>query len=285
MGWLLVVWLLMSVVLAAMHHRLRRLQPAVPPEVEEFLIRFETTLLRRHPQVGFRGLLPGSLCALLSVRGQEVKVDLSETMRRSQAFPDAFDVTVDRLLGEVEEAGLDHIVEHEFPAVAAAILPQIRPRAWLQDAGRFGDGALVHRTLNDELVVVYVIDRDEQVVFVCNAHLRVWQKTEADLFGLAVANLHRRGLPAPATPQSLVEPMIVRTGDGYDAARVLLLQEGAEGLLVAMPDRDVLWVGQEQGQDLAGLMANTADLNRRAAHPVSPSLYRVRAGRLEPVGG
>jgi hypothetical protein len=47
----------------------------------------------------------------------------------------------------------------------------------------------------------------------------------------------------------------------------------------------MLWVGQEQGQDLASLMATTEEIARTAAHPVSPTVYRTRGGRLESVNG
>ncbi len=275
-------WVVLSIVIAAAHHRLRRLEPGLPPEVEEFLVRFETSLAARHPQVQYLGLVPGQFSGLLRVHGQETPVDLGEIFRRSMAFPDAFDATVDRLVADVTEQGLEQPADHDFGMVAPAILPQVRARSWLEAQGRFGDGGLVHRMLSDDLAVVYVVDRDASMVFVCQAHLRQWRKSETDIHNLAVANLHRVGGKELQGAGTAEEPLIVNLGDGYDAARVLLLEQ-AEGLLVAIPDRDTLWLGQEQGQDLASLMATTQDLSRRSSHPVSGNLYRVKGGRLEPV--
>jgi hypothetical protein len=51
---------------------------------------------------------------------------------------------------------------------------------------------------------------------------------------------------------------------------------------VAMPDRDVLWVAREEGQDLAQLMSVTEAMARSAPHPVSTSVFRVTGGHLEP---
>ena len=97
---------------------------------------------------------------------------------------------------------------------------------------------------------------------------------------LALANL------AAATAAGLdgasSEAVLLQSGDGFDAARVLLL-EGQDDLLVAVPDRDVLWAGPAAGQDLSQLMRTTARLAERAEHPVSPNVYRVSDGRLEPV--
>jgi len=78
------------------------------------------------------------------------------------------------------------------------------------------------------------------------------------------------------------EAVLLQSGDGFDAARVLLLG-GQDDLLVAVPDRDVLWAGPAAGQDLSQLMRKTARLAERAEHPVSPNVYRVSDGRLEPV--
>ena len=103
------------------------------------------------------------------------------------------------------------------------------------------------------------------------------------------------GGPAPATFDDSAIDLgkpgafpsdLVRTGDGYDAARVLLLDpERIDGLLVALPERDCLWVGEAPGEQLARLMELNAEQSARSAHPVSPHLYRLRSGQLEPVTG
>lgn len=282
--WIVAGWCATSVLLAVLHHRLLRLQPALMPEVEAFLLAFETQLAR-HPQVQYRGLLPGQFACLLRVRGQDTPLSLYDLHRRVEAFPDRFAATVDQLVSEIEEIGLDRIADHEFGHVATAILPQVRNRKWVDAQGRFGDSALVQRPLNAELSVVYVIDDPHTMVFVCRAHLTAWRRQEEDLHRLALGNLQRRAGGA-ALPLSH-EPLLLQTGDGYDAARVLLLDETArsDSLLVAVPDRDTLWVAQEEGQNLASLMAATEAMAQQAPHPVSDRLFRFRAGRLEPVAG
>ncbi|MBK8095697.1 MAG: DUF1444 family protein [Planctomycetes bacterium] len=281
--WLVLGWCATSVVVAAVHHRIRSVQGAMPAEVEEFLLRLETTLAQRHPEVEYLGLLPGQFTCVLRVNGQETPVALQDAYRHSLAFPDEIATLVDRMVTDIQEVGLDRVGDHDLAGVATHVLPQIRTRGWLDQRGCFGDSGLVHRAINQELVVVYVIDDPQCMVFVCRAHLRNWRLGEADLHNLAIANLHRLGTAGLEQASRAGGPMLLDSGDGYDAARVLLLEQGVDGLLVAMPDRDVLWVGQERGQDLASLMATTEAIARDAAHPVSPHLFRVKAGQLEVV--
>ena len=87
-------------------------------------------------------------------------------------------------------------------------------------------------------------------------------------------------------PQGLAdaaaEAVLLQSGDGFDASRVLLLQD-QDGLLVSVPDRDVLWAAPEQGQDVEALIDKTADLAERATHPVSEKLFRITGGQLQTV--
>jgi hypothetical protein len=279
--WLAVAWCSLSIALALLHDRLRRARPALPPETENFLLRFETEL-GRHPQVEYLGLLPGQFACLLRRKGQDTPLSLHELYRRHQAFPDAFPAAVASLLAEIDEVGLDSVDDHEFGGVATSLLPQIRSMEWVEGQGRFGDSALVYRKLGEDLATVYVIDDPHTMVFVCRAHLQRWHRNVEDLHQLAVANLRRQS--GVEQLQSLIDGdgVLLQTGDGYDAARVLLLP-ARESLLVAMPDRDALWVGTDRGQDLGRLMAQAESMAHAAPHPVSDRLYRVRGGYLEAV--
>jgi uncharacterized protein YtpQ (UPF0354 family) len=279
--WVTAGWFAIAAGLAWLHHRLHRAAGDLPEEVEAFLVQFENRLTALFPEIQYLGLLPGQFTALLRVRGQDTPVAMHEPFRRAQAFPHAFDAMVEHLVADVEELGLDRVTDHDFAGVATWIMPQLRSREWLTQQGQFGDSGLVHRLLNQELAVVYVIDDPHSMVFVCRAHLRRWHKTEADLHNLAVANLQRLG--DAGLQKAGQEPLLLRTGDGYDAARLLLLDSNVEGLLVAVPERDTLWVAPESGQDLATLMATTEELTRKSPHPISGSLYRVNHGQFETV--
>lgn len=279
--WFAAAWCGLSIGLAVLHHRLRRIQPSLPPEVEEFLLQFETQLARG-TDAEYLGLLPGQFACLLRVKGQETPLSLHELYRRYQAFPEAFGEAVQKLLAEIDEVGLDRVDDHEFGGVATALLPQVRSMAWVEAQGRFGDSALAYRKLSEDLATVYVIDDPHTMVFVCRAHLQRWHRSVEDVHQLAVANLRRHDGSEQVAKLTGEQPVLLQTGDGYDAARVLLLSQ-SEGMLVAIPDRDVLWVGSERNQDLARLMAQAGSMAEAAPHRVSDRLYRVRDGYLETV--
>ncbi|MBL8724914.1 MAG: DUF1444 family protein [Planctomycetes bacterium] len=282
MVWLWVGWAVAALVAVVWFRRLLQPLQPYPPEVAAFLLRFETELALRHPGVLFLGMLGEGFGCLLRVDGQEVPVGLAAAFRRAEAFPSAFPAMVDSLVAEVRERGLDRVDDCEFAAAAPRLLPQVRSRQWLEQRGCFGDSGLVHRPLHRDLVVVYALDDGQSMVFVCRAHLQRWRRTVDDVHNLALANLAARSdarqLQVPAD-----QPVLLRSGDGYDAARALLLAPPQEGLLVAVPDRDTLWFSTAAGQDLATLMATTEDLAQQAAHPVSPQLWRVTNGGFEAV--
>jgi hypothetical protein len=281
MGWgLVAAWCGLAVALAVAFHRLRKRAPSLPTEVREFLAKLERELAQ-HDGVEWLGLLPGQFSGLLRVRGQETPVSLHELFRRSEAFPERFAQSVAQLLSEIDEAGLDRIDDHEFGGVAVDLMPQVRSLAWVEGQGRFGDSALVHRRFGADLAVVYVVDDPHSMVFVCRAHLKRWGRTDEDVHQLAMQNLQqlsaRDGIPA-AAPGA---PVMLQTGDGYDAARVLLLDEKKD-LLVAMPDRDVLWVAVDEGQDLAPLQRKAKTMAAAASHPVSGRIYRMTQAGPQP---
>lgn len=285
--WIGLGWLGLSIATAVTFHVMRRrYRPvSIPPEVRNFLRDLEEIVRAQHPQVHIRGLLPGRFILVLEVQGQEVPVPLHQLFRHASVFPEAMPQMVDTLLREIAAGGLTRIGEHRFDDVATSLLPQVRNASWVTSRGQqFGDGALLSRPLTDDLRICYVIDDPWSMVFVCQAHLRQWGIDSEAVHRLAVQNLRRLGAEQLPVPGPHDEAVVVRTGDGYDAARVLLLDpERTEGLLVALPERDTLWLGGTQGQSLTELMQLNREQNEDSPYPVSPTLYRVHDGRLQPV--
>ncbi len=284
--WLLGAWCGASALAAWGFHLVRsRLRPVtIPADVAEFLRALEADLATRHPQVGVVGMVAGRFTLVLTLHGQETPLPLQHLYRHWQAFPEALPRLVDQVLQEIEHGAIESPADHAFEDVALRLLPQLRATEWVRAQGQvFGEAALVHRRFCDDLAICYVIDDPWSMVFVSQAHLRQWGRREEDLFHLATNNLQRQAhgeLPLPTD----AEPIVVRTGDGYDATRLLLLDpDQAEGLCVAVPERDTLWIGNGTAPALAQLMQLTNQQNADAAHPVSPHLYRVQSGRLVPL--
>jgi|688.fasta_scaffold320022_2 hypothetical protein len=281
--WIATAWLAAAGVALYAHSRWRRAVVAVDPDEAAFLMRLENELDRHHRDVGFLGMLPDHAGCLLLVDGQETAVALDGLRRFADAPDDEFTRRVATLLGEVRECSLHRVdgVGGDFATASSRLLPQVRTRAWLDQHGAFGDSALVHRPLADGLVVVYVLEDGPDLVFVCRRHLQRWRRSEADLHALACANLAATSAPVPTDLPS--DGLLVRTGDGFDAARVLLLLDAAIELVVALPDRDTLFVGDARRVDLTAVAAAVAAVAANAPHPVTEALYRLNDGRLEPV--
>lgn len=220
---------------------------------------------------------------ILVVSGQETPVPLHALFRRYQAFPDAFHRVVDQLVEEIRAEGLHQPADHDFAEVTFDILPQIKTSDWLREkGGAFGNSALVSRDLGEGLSLCYVIDEPWSMIYLCREHLQSWHKSEEDIFQLANQNLQRLagGMVAKITPGS--KSLILQTGDGYDAVKLLLLDaERCDGMLIAIPERDLLWIGPESGQDLEELSRRSRERSMRASHPISPDLYRLQGGKLE----
>ena len=290
--WIAIGWIGLSIATAAAFHLVRKNFRPVPiaPEVRTFLQRLHQIVAEQHPDVGIRGMLPGRFVIVFEVKGQDVPVPLHQLFRHAASFPESMPQMVDTLLREIMAGGLTRIGDHRFDDVAGRILPQVRSAEWVAERSpAFGDSALASRELAADLRVCYVIDDPWSMVFVCQAHLRQWGVDLEALHRLATQNLRRLGGERLPVPQQGEEPILVRTGDGYDASRVLLLDpEQTEGLLVAMPERDTLWLGtmagERAGQGLQELMSLNREQNEGSAYPVSATLYRMHEGRLEAAG-
>lgn len=278
--WLGVGWCVLALAGVVVHHRLRQKSSRYPPEVAAFVLQLENELQAAHTDVEFLGMLPDRFACLMRVDGQETPVGLYEAFRHAEAFPESFSRMVAQLVDDIREVGLDRADELEFATASQLLMPQVRSKEWLDAQGTFGDSGLVHTPINDQLVTVYVVDDSSCMVFLCRAHLKRWQKDVRDLHNLALANLARLGKNGLA--EASAEAVLLQSGDGFDASRVLLLEQ-QEGLLVAVPDRDTLWAGPEDGQNLEQLMSVTEQIADRSPHPVSSHLFRVKDGRLEPV--
>ncbi len=260
----------------------------LPEASREFLVRFSARVRSHHPDIEVRSRLPGELGVVLAVDGQEVAVPLQSLSTHLDAFPAMFDETVDRFVFEIRNH-LARVDDAPFDLVFERILPQIRTASWVDEHSPvFGDARIVSKAILDDLRICYVLDEPGSMIFVTEGHLKHWSRGAEDIDNLALANLRQKaerdgGVPVPTGK----EPAILATGDGYDAARLLLaravLEDGSRSdLLFAIPDRDTLWVGTPHG-DLHELMSRVREEHDRSEHPVSAGVFRVTPAGLERV--
>lgn len=281
--WILAGWSALSLAGAALFCWLRRrARPSGPlAELAGFLDHLGEEIQHQHPDAMLKGVAPERDCLVLAIRGQETLVPLQPVWRLYRTYPFALSQLVARLLEQLESEVLEQPEHHRFLEVFDALMPQVRSTDWLRtNGGSFGDGGLVHRKLTEDLVACYVVDDESTMVFVTRAHLKQWCKSPEDIHQIALQNLKRRTIAAGERKSG--ESFVVQQGDGFDAARVLLLdQEAVLGAVVALPDRDHLWVGTTESDQLPQLMALAREQNAASGHPVSAHLYRVTEQGLE----
>lgn len=149
----------------------------------------------------------------------------------------------------------------------ARVLPRLVTPAFFDELPP--DAGVPHTPLGQTgLVVVYVLDLERSVSFLTARHLGELGLDRAGAHALALGNL--AGRTPPEVLRGLTERTegvtVLKTGDTYDAARLLLLPrhvpEG-EARLVVVPDRDSLVVLADDGAEAL-----------RAAH----ELARLRGG-------
>lgn len=233
-------------------------------------------LAEAHPEVRVTGR-PGDALTL-AVAGGEGTMYLDKVYAGVAALrPDSpegrrrvFSEFADALLSVPPAEKLD-LAEH-----GDRLLPRLVDGAFLAELPP--DAADLPRTpLGDTgLLVVYVLDHDEAVAYLTRPQLEDLGLDVAALHDRALENLGRR-FPAEAARRAIEEATggrglsVLKSGDSYDAARLLLLprhlREG-EVVAAAVPDRDTLAVAPVPEGDwtplrkLAGLASGPVLLDR-----------------------
>ncbi|MCB9917468.1 MAG: DUF1444 family protein [Planctomycetes bacterium] len=281
-------WSVVAMILTGLFSRIFGRAPyhGVPDEAKRFYDRLRSELASSHPEIEVLGPTREGFGAVLRVERQELAVPMGEVFLREKAFPDSFPATVDRLVTELR----DHLASTQdllFDEAIDRVLPQIRSEDWIRgNSPAFGPGALVRRKLFEGLDLAFVIDEGDSMVFVTEGHLRAWGIDALALENLSMNNLRRLAATEETLPvlgQDDGDAHVIESGDGYDAARVLLALErgvdAVDGLVFAMPDRDKLVVGRK-GPGLSRLMQSVDEAFETAEHPISPRVFEIKDHKL-----
>lgn len=174
----------------------------------------------------------------------------------------------------------------ELRTGAAALLPKVERRRFVRayDAviagreGELGDVAvhgLFANELGGGLVTTYVQDEGWKFNYIPRGRVAGWDASPGTVHAVGRSNLYHRA----AIDHHAAE---VAHADGYDAARVIIVdevfydREGARGIEVAIPGRDLLMVAK--GPLDRGAVRQAFALQK---YPISPLVFALKAGRLE----
>ncbi len=167
---------------------------------------------------------------------------------------------------------------------AATLLPKLERARFgrAYDAvvlGRGGDltvDGLYRRDFGGGLVTAYVQDEGWKFNYIPNGRVAQWDASPDTVHSIARSNLyHRAALDHKAAEVAL--------GDGYDAARGILIDDvffdriGEPGCEIAMPGRDVLFVGKHGAPLDRGIVALAYENSK---YPISPEVFVFKGHRV-----
>ncbi len=193
--------------------------------------------------------------------------------------------------------------EHDWAAAAPVVIPVLRPAGTAgiraAEVGTPAAAAGDTRPLVDDgpcgIAIVYALPAAGYDVFASGDHLAAWGVSVAELRATALANLARWSSAAPWTDEVDGSRRIrsSATGDGADAARILLPEARAEltaalgaaggRVLVGLPERHLLVAGSLAPDDaeFAGQLAEFVAISADGAdEPVDARLFELREDRL-----
>jgi len=200
-------------------------------------------------------------------------------------------------------SGVSFAPEHDWSAAAPLIFPVLRPAGTLGTVldslatpmSAAGDTQPVIDAGPMDLVVAYAISAAGFHVLANGDHLAAWSIPPATLRETAFRNLAAWSARAPWSEDADGRRRILSsdTGDGWDAARILLpevtahlgatLGEGGARVLIGLPARHLLLAGalrpddQEFGLLFADFVQDYAD---DPDESIDPRVFELVAGRL-----
>ncbi|MCA9601300.1 MAG: DUF1444 family protein, partial [Myxococcales bacterium] len=175
------------------------------------------------------------------------------------------------------------------------VFPRLVPSTFVDELARRSEqtrSILVSPFPND-LRLAFVLRRGDRARFIRTDELGTWGVRHVELLEAAVANLAAASTKASFSEVMTTDgPLVVaRSGDGLDAARLLLpglhavLSNHLGGdIAVAVPHRDALYAVDASNTPLVHQLRRKAeDDARRAPHRITTDLFRVGKSRLEPL--
>ena len=185
----------------------------------------------------------------LRASGADVAADLGTFYAAYQRDPGQLDVVFETFVRTVLGIQPDRSAS-TYSDLSERIYPMIKPLAMLLEVRERRLPMLAYREFLGDLMIAYVIDEDRSVAYLNEEHLDRWGVSVQDVHAQAIANLRRRTdanvkyTTVGAGEQRL---FIYNSGDGYDAAR-LLLSDVLSGwardlpgqLVIGIPNRDFM---------------------------------------------
>lgn len=217
------------------------------------------------------------------------EVDLASVARATDDQPDeAVEQAVDRIAALLG-GGSDGVPSEE---ARARLLPRLVPERFARELAEQGRGEIVALPVAGELRCALVLGYGDRARYVRPGELAGWQLDAEAARAVALQNLAARSADARFGRLDTEHgPLVVaRSGDGLDAARLLLpalpevlAAELSPPFVVAVPHRDALLACSAADAGVVeALRARAREDAARAPHAITDALYELDAGRLGP---
>lgn len=220
----------------------------------------------------------------------EVEVDLGRTVDATRDQPPAaVAAAVHKMVSMLPGSGATTVA---FADVRPRLVPRLVGPTFLDALGgsRARADALVLEPLGHAVSVALLLSYDDRARYVRVTELAEWGVSASEARGIAIENLAARSTAARfARVDTPDGPLVVaRTGDGLDAARLLLptlhsvlRPELGDSFLVAVAHRDSLVAAPAGVPALAqALRRRAADDAARAPHSITDELFEVSENGL-----
>ena len=226
----------------------------------------------------------------LEVRGLPIRAGLENFYAAYAHNPALLDTIVQNFI----EAALGFVPnrgESDYDALAERIFPMLKPIKILATVAERKVPMLAWQQFLADLIITYVIDEPQSVVFVNEDHLERWDIGQADLHAQALANLRRRTAEErdyTTAGEGEGRLFIWNTNDGYDATRLLLTdvlvrwgRELGGDLVIGIPNRDFLIAFGSNDRNVLGNIAKQVQLDA-ASQPygLTDQLFTVVNGQI-----
>ena len=255
-------------------------------EMEAFRTRVLTVLGERYPARHFQPLDDP-----LEIESEDMKIGLQNLFVRSRQEATTSQ-EVDAMIKDHFSAvfgGLGSIAESpSWESARPRLRPQLMPSEFLAKL------PAAHRPFCEGVVQAYVVDLPASYQYVTLDNLKKWNVTLSAVDESATANLEAASKATELTAlKGEQKLLLVGTGDGYDAARILLpsfrrfvIQQLGEPFNAAVPNRDllILWGSTSPPEFQAHVREMISESFRTQPYPLTPSILRVTQERIIATG-
>jgi uncharacterized protein YtpQ (UPF0354 family) len=262
-----------------------------PPTPHEFRARVLEILNREYPQL--RPAARGEWTIEVTDEQGEPRgtIALENLYRSCLLNAESMGALIRDYLDEVFDSIQEESDYSSYESVRGRLLPMLKPEDWVREVSERLE--ILGAEFAPGLWICFAIDEPARLAYVTRELLEQWDVPLERIQEVAQDNLAagNRELEMALLPGEDNRPyaLVINTQDGYDAARLVLpgvreafAEELGDEYLVGIPNRDFLIAFSQRDPEMtAAIIRQIKQDYHRMDHPLTPTVYRVRADTVE----